>query len=49
MELSLRTTLEADVDGEGEVVVPGRLLLDIVRSLPASEVSIESAVTSRCC
>src|SRR3954463_7625003 len=25
MELSLRTTLEADVDGEGEVVVPGRL------------------------
>src|SRR3954452_3629269 len=41
MELSLRTTLEADVDGEGEVVVPGRLLLDIVKSLPASEVSIE--------
>jgi len=41
MELSLRTTLEADVDGEGEVVVPGRLLLDIVRSLPASDVSIE--------
>ncbi len=34
MELSLRTSLEADVDGEGEVVVPGRLLLDIVRSLP---------------
>jgi DNA polymerase-3 subunit beta len=41
MELSLRTTLEADVDGEGEVVVPGRLLLDIVRSLPAAEISIE--------
>ena len=41
MELSLRTTLEADVDGEGEVVVPGRLLLDIVRSLPAADVSIE--------
>src|SRR6188472_3066537 len=41
MELSLRTSLEADVDGEGEVVVPGRLLLDIVRSLPASDVSIE--------
>src|SRR4051794_18976333 len=41
MELSLRTTLEADVDGEGEVVVPGRLLLDIVRSLPSSDVSIE--------
>jgi DNA polymerase-3 subunit beta len=41
MELSLRTTLDADVDGEGEVVVPGRLLLDIVRSLPSSDVSIE--------
>src|SRR5262245_26922573 len=41
MELSLRTTVEADVDGEGEVVVPGRLLLDIVRALPSSEVSIE--------
>src|SRR6478752_4673578 len=41
MELSLRTTLDADVEGSGEVVVPGRLLLDIVRSLPASEVSIE--------
>jgi DNA polymerase-3 subunit beta len=41
MELSLRTTVEADVDGEGEVVVPGRLLLDIVRSLPSTDVSIE--------
>src|SRR5262249_266945 len=39
--LSLRTTLEADVDGNGEVVVPGRLLLDIVRSLPSADVSIE--------
>ena len=29
------------MDGEGEVVVPGRLLLDIVRSLPAADVSIE--------
>jgi DNA polymerase-3 subunit beta len=41
MELSLRTTLDADVDGDGEVVVPGRLLLDIVRSLPVGDVSIE--------
>jgi len=41
MELSLRTTVEAEVDGEGEAVVPGRLLLDIVRSLPSTEVSIE--------
>jgi DNA polymerase-3 subunit beta len=41
MELSLRASLEADVDGGGEVVVPGRLLLDIVRSLPDSEVTLE--------
>jgi len=41
MELSLRTSLEADVAGDGEAVVPGRLLLDIVRSLPDAEVSIE--------
>ena len=41
MELSLRTVVEADVGGEGEVVVPGRLLLDIARSLPAADVVIE--------
>jgi DNA polymerase-3 subunit beta len=41
MELSLRASLEAGVDGEGIVVVPGRLLLDISRSLPDSEVTIE--------
>ena len=41
MELSLRTSLDAQVDGEGAVVVPGRLLLDIARGLPESEVAIE--------
>jgi len=41
MELSLRANLEAAVTGEGQVVVPGRLLLDIARSLPESEVSLE--------
>ena len=41
MELSLRTSLAADVDGEGGVVAPGRLLADIVRQLPADEVEIE--------
>src|SRR3954471_3069527 len=40
MELSLRASLEATVEGEGEVVVPGRLLLDIARSLPGDDVSI---------
>ena len=41
MEISLRATAEAQVSGEGTTVVPGRLLLDIARSLPDSEVTIE--------
>jgi DNA polymerase-3 subunit beta len=41
MELSLRASLECSVEGEGEVVVPGRLLLDIARSLPGDDVTIE--------
>src|SRR6476620_4757264 len=41
MEVSLRSALEAQVSDEGVVVVPGRLLLDIARSLPDSDVTIE--------
>src|SRR5881398_3614729 len=41
MELSLRSSLEAQIEGEGSVVVPGRLLVDLVRLLPANEVTIE--------
>jgi len=41
MELSLRATAEAQVDDEGTAVVPGRLLLDIARSLPDGDVAIE--------
>src|SRR5919204_609076 len=41
MELSLRASVDASVDGEGTAVVPGRLLLDIARSLPESDVTIE--------
>ncbi len=41
MDLSLRASLEADVAEEGTVVVPGRLLLDIARSLPDGDVSLE--------
>jgi DNA polymerase-3 subunit beta len=40
MELSVRTGVDADVGGEGAAVVPGRLLADIVRQLPAEEVEI---------
>jgi DNA polymerase III subunit beta len=41
MELSLRSSLDAQIEGEGAVVVPGRLLVDLVRLLPDSEVTIE--------
>src|SRR6185437_4913717 len=41
MEVSLRASLDAQVDGEGTAVVPGRLLLDIARSLPDGEVTLE--------
>ena len=41
MELSLRTTLTASVDGDSSVVVPGKLLVDLARLLPAAEVTIE--------
>jgi DNA polymerase-3 subunit beta len=44
MELSLRSSLDAQVEGEGAVVVPGRLLVDLVRLLPESEVTIEQRV-----
>src|SRR5205809_5050317 len=41
MELSLRSSLEAQIDGEGSVVVPGRLLVDLVRLLPRDEITVE--------
>jgi DNA polymerase III subunit beta len=41
MELSLRTALDAEVEGEGAVVVPGRLLVDLARLLPDEDVQIE--------
>jgi DNA polymerase III subunit beta len=40
MEISLRVALDAQVEDEGSVVVPGRLLVDIVRLLPPGEVTI---------
>jgi DNA polymerase III subunit beta len=41
MELSLRTSLEAQVGSDGSVVVPGRLLLELARLLPDAEVTLE--------
>jgi DNA polymerase III subunit beta len=41
MDVGLRVPLEAEVVREGVIVLPARLLLDVVRSLPAPRVSIE--------
>jgi DNA polymerase-3 subunit beta len=53
MEVSLRTPVEATVESEGSVVVPGRLLLELARLLPEAEVAVEhkqeeAAVEIRC-
>jgi DNA polymerase-3 subunit beta len=41
MELSLRATLNAQVEGDGAIVLPGRTLVDIARLLPEDDVTIE--------
>ncbi len=41
MEISVRDSLEAQVEEEGAIVVPGRLLVDIVRLLPPGDVTLE--------
>lgn len=41
MEISLRVTLDAQIEEGGSVVIPGRLLVDIVRLLPVGEVTLE--------
>jgi DNA polymerase III subunit beta len=41
MELSLRSPLEGEVEGDGAVVVPGRLLNELSRLLPDEDVEIE--------
>lgn len=41
LDLTVRTRLSTEVEAEGEVVVPARLLTDIVRALPPGEVSLQ--------
>lgn len=41
VEIGLRVPLTASIEQAGEVVLPARLLLDVVRALPAKEVSLE--------
>ena len=37
MEVGLSLAVDADVDAEGSALLPGRLLVDVVRSLPSGE------------
>src|ERR1700740_1292875 len=41
MELSLRATVPAQIEGDGAIVLPGKTLVDISRLLPGDEVTIE--------
>jgi DNA polymerase-3 subunit beta len=41
MELSLRASVPARVEGDGAVVLPGRTLVDIARLLPGEDVTLE--------
>ncbi|HWX73951.1 MAG TPA: DNA polymerase III subunit beta, partial [Solirubrobacteraceae bacterium] len=41
MEIGLRVPVQAEVARPGSVVLPARLLLDVVRSLPAQELTLE--------
>jgi len=41
MELSLRSTVSAQIEGDGAIVLPGKTFADIARLLPADEVAIQ--------
>ncbi|MDQ6806324.1 MAG: DNA polymerase III subunit beta, partial [Actinomycetota bacterium] len=41
MDVGLRVPMAAEIAREGIVVLPARLLLDVVRSLPAANVTLE--------
>jgi DNA polymerase III subunit beta len=40
MEISIRASLAGEIEGDASVVVPGRLLTDLVRLLPAETVTL---------
>ena len=42
MEIGIRVRLDAEVENGSQVVLPGRLLLDVVRSLPNDNLTLES-------
>jgi len=41
MEIGLRVPLEGEIVRDGAVVLPARLLVDVVRALPAADVTLE--------
>src|SRR3954468_1969451 len=41
MEIGLRVPLEGDIVREGSVVLPARLVVDVARALPGTDVSLE--------
>jgi DNA polymerase III subunit beta len=47
LEMGLRTGLRAEVSGEGSVLLPGRLIAEVSRSLPGATVEIESRERER--
>lgn len=42
LDVTISTTLDADVGKKGSAVIPGRMLFDIVKDLPESDISFES-------
>src|SRR6266581_9097506 len=48
MELSLRATATAQIEGDGAIVLPGKTFADIARLLPATEVA-RTRSSSRVC
>ena len=47
MEIGLRVPLEGEIVREGSVVLPARLVVDVVRALPGDEVSLELRPTEQ--
>ncbi len=47
LDLGLETTLDAEVSGEGSVLLPGRLLAEVARSLGDASVEIETREAER--
>lgn len=47
LDVGMTTALDADIAGEGSILLPGRLLADIARSLPDPAVEIETREAER--